>query len=62
MAIVVKVYPVPLVDRMKAGLWCPRCLRSSGYELPYATLWETGVSIGAALRRCRDCGGPVEES
>lgn len=41
------------------GLWCPRCLRPSGVEIPVHSLTASGVGQIGVIRRCRDCCEPV---
>jgi hypothetical protein len=41
------------------GLWCDRCALPSGVEIPYSLSGAGCVSVGV-LRRCEDCGEPVE--
>lgn len=37
------------------GLWCPKCLKPSGYEQQAYWLQTTGVSPLVKLRKCNDC-------
>ena len=46
-------------DKLQLGLWCPKCLLPSGYEVPLITLSESGVGQLGMLRRCHDCDSPL---
>lgn len=43
------------------GLWCPHCLKPSGFELPTYWLRTSGVSPLGVLRKCDDCGAPLKD-
>lgn len=43
------------------GLWCPHCLKPSGYSYDVYWLKESGVSPLVHIRRCYDCGAPLPE-
>ncbi|MCV7100972.1 hypothetical protein [Mycobacterium palustre] len=41
------------------GLWCPICLKPSGYAVPLYFLTTQGVTSLGPVRKCHDCGAPV---
>jgi hypothetical protein len=60
MPIPLEIYLVP--GELTTGLWCPHCLKPSGYEQLYYSLWSTGVSYGGIrLRLCYDCGARIPQ-
>ncbi|AEL19954.1 hypothetical protein SEA_TAPIOCA_26 [Mycobacterium phage Tapioca] len=55
MAIRITIHIVPDYDHLETGLWCPHCLKPSGYRLPLKRLSLCGVSDFGTLRKCDDC-------
>lgn len=41
------------------ALWCPHCLKPSGYRLPVYWLKTTGVSSLGTVHKCHDCGAAL---
>lgn len=57
-----KFYLVPGV--LNTGLWCPKCLLPSGYEVNVYAFPATGVAqprLLGTLRKCYDCDEPLPE-
>lgn len=60
MAVVIKFWTVLRHEDTQTGLWCPDCLKPSGYEVPYDVLTDAGVSRASlTVRKCYDCGRPL---
>ena len=56
MAVFIHLYLVPRYEAMKTALWCPSCLKPSGYELVFDRISESGVTPNClTLRKCHDC-------
>lgn len=54
------LYLVPRYEAMKTALWCPACLKPSGYELSFDRLSNSGVTPNAlVMRKCYDCERPL---
>lgn len=47
------------VGRVKTGLWCPRCLKPSGYRAELLTMSTRGVSIIGTITRCDEGDHPL---
>lgn len=65
MAISMETCAVPRIDEAIWGLWCPWCLKPSGYDVPLDFIYTTGVSrTEMRVRCCFDCKMPlpVEDS
>ncbi|SKD94290.1 Uncharacterised protein [Mycobacteroides abscessus subsp. massiliense] len=45
----------------ETGLWCPRCLKPSGYALPLYVLGAEGPWRIATVRKCHDCDVPLTD-
>ncbi|BBU22165.1 hypothetical protein [Mycobacterium xenopi] len=43
----------------RTGLWCPKCMLPSGYEVALYGLFESGPRTVAWARRCYDCGAKL---
>lgn len=43
----------------EVGLWCPECLKPSGYMVPIYALSPSGVGRLGTLRKCHDCYRPL---
>ncbi|ORV10796.1 hypothetical protein AWB94_06515 [Mycolicibacterium canariasense] len=57
---VIFLYLVPRYEEMKSALWCPSCLKPSGFELVFDRISAFGVTANAmTLRKCNDCGSPL---
>ena len=61
MAAHVTLYIEPVCEQVETGLWCPHCLKPSGYVLPMKRLTESGVSDFGSLRKCHDCDASLVE-
>lgn len=60
MAAIIRLYLVPRYEAMTTALWCPACLKPSGYELSFDRISESGVTPSVlTLRKCHDCEGPL---
>lgn len=54
------LYLVPRYEAMKTALWCPACLKPSGYELSFDRISKSGVTPNAlVMRKCYDCERPL---
>ncbi|QFG15026.1 hypothetical protein PBI_QUEENHAZEL_18 [Mycobacterium phage QueenHazel] len=42
------------------GLWCPKCLKPSGYRVPLYHVTLAGVTNAGAVDRCYAHGGPLQ--
>lgn len=43
----------------RTGLWCPKCLLPSGYDVVVYGLFESGPQPMGRIRECDDCGAPL---
>jgi hypothetical protein len=44
---------------VETGLWCPRCLKPSGWRAPLVLLSEKGVTLIGTISRCLDGDHPL---
>lgn len=44
---------------IETGLWCPSCLKSSGFRLPLYSLIDSGVSQIGVVEKCDECERPL---
>ncbi len=49
------------VGEPRFGLWCPHCLKPSGYSCDIYSLTNDGVSPLARLEKCDDCDQPLTQ-
>lgn len=60
MAAHVTIYLVAREDTAVFGLWCPKCLLPSGFEMEFDRISEHGVTPRCMLlRKCHDCDTPI---